>query len=241
MPAGLPGDSLFNNQGNPNAGNFVTFDPLSGPKDAPLDAKMIDYSTGTPPGWDATDRIPIKVNDDANISTGGLSTGIGIGTGNGLASVIRPATGQSPAGAPQAIYAAGFNDHMSPGMDNTDYASGPPPVVDVPVVDSTFMYIGGGRNELVAGDGPDGNGAPISWTVSVPDPYTAGIGICGAGNGGSRDSGANTGFGLVMVTATGAVANGAAVEAGHVNRSNVALISGDSVFGSAVAAFAAPT
>jgi hypothetical protein len=236
MPAGLPGDSLFNNQGNPNEGNFVIFDPLSGPKDAPLDAKTINYATGSPPGWHATERIPIKINDDSNISTGALCTGIGFGGEQ----VIHAYNGMpSPATAPQAIYKAGFNDYMEPGKSPLTYgAGGPPPVWATMEIDSTFMYIGGGRDELEAGDGPDGNGAPEAAEVSVPNPYTAGIAICGAGNGGSRDSGANTGFALKMVTATGAVANGAVVETGFVNRSGVALVEGDSVFGSASAALA---
>jgi hypothetical protein len=232
MPAGLPGDSLFNNQGNPNAGNFVIFDPLSGPKDAPLDAKLIDYSTGSPPGWDATERIPILINDDSNISTGALSTGIGIGGEQIINIPAAPLLG--PATAPGAIWRAGFNDYMEPGKQPLTYgAGGPPPVWATMEIDSTMMYIGGGRSELEAGDGADGNGAPANWTVSVPDPYTEGIAICGAGNGGSRDSGANTGFALKMVTATGDVANGAAVEAGFVNRSGAAMVSGQSVFGSA--------
>jgi hypothetical protein len=64
-----------------------------------------------------------------------------------------------------------------------------------------------------------------------------------AGNVGSRDAGAGpayTGFSTKMVTATGAVANGAAVEAGFTNRSGVALVTGQSVFGSSTAASAVP-
>jgi hypothetical protein len=44
---------------------------------------------------------------------------------------------------------------------------------------------------------------------------------------------------MKMVTAAGAVANGAVIEAGWVNRTNVGLILGQSVFGSQVAASAA--
>jgi len=43
------------------------------------------------------------------------------------------------------------------------------------------------------------------------------------------------------VTATGAVAIGAAVEAGWVNRAPRALVTGESVFGSSTAALAAPS
>lgn len=223
MPAGLPGDSLFNNQGNPSEGNFVTFDPLSGPKDSPFDAKVFDYTTGSPPGWNATTRLPIKVNDDSNISTGGLSTGIGIGCEH----VIRAA---SAALAPYDIFRAGFDDNLTPGKDVLTYAAAPPNgVVATDEFDSTFMYIGGGR--MVASTTYPG--VPF-----IPSPYTAGVAICGAGQGGSRDSGANTGFALKMVTATGAAANGAAIEAGYTNRSGVALAAFDSAFGSASVALA---
>ena len=224
MPAGLPGDSLFNNQGNPNAGRFVTFDPLSGPKDAPFDAKKIDYSTGTPAGWDAATRVPIKVNDDANVSTGGLSTGIGIG-----AQVIGLT-------APAAINAAGFPDNLIPGEVPTYAAPPPPNVVASNAINSTRMYIGGGRSVT--------SGSPLYANPAGQagcSPYTAGVAICGAGNGGSRDSGANTGFPVKMVTATGTVANGAAIEAGFVNRSGVSMTTGQSSFGSAAVALAAPS
>jgi hypothetical protein len=43
-----------------------------------------------------------------------------------------------------------------------------------------------------------------------------------------------------MVTATGAVANGAAIEAGWINRSGVAMVADQSAFGSSNAASAAP-
>ncbi len=90
------------------------------------------------------------------------------------------------------------------------------------------MYIGGGKS--------DATGAPV--------PYTAGFGLGMAGNGGSRDAGAGPafqGFRIKTVTATGAVANGAAVETGFTNRSGVALVTGQSVFGSATAASGAVT
>ncbi|KPK73358.1 MAG: hypothetical protein AMJ84_02355 [Acidithiobacillales bacterium SM23_46] len=85
--------------------------------------------------------------------------------------------------------------------------------------DSSLMYIGGGRSEA------DG----------TPDPYDVSqVAICMAGNGGSRDGGTTpfTGFAIKTVTATGAVANGAAVETGWSNRSGVSLVAGQSVFGS---------
>lgn len=206
MPAGLPGDSAANNLGNPSAGRPVIFDPLSGPKGSPLDKG----SAGT-------------------ASTGALSTGIGIGP-----NAILGAVGGS---APVGIYAAGFNDNMVPGEKVTVYAAAPPPgVVTTDIVDSTRLYIGGGRS-VTNGTAADKPSVPF-----VASPYTAGVALCAAGNGGSRDAGAGpafTGFPMKLVTATGGVANGAAVETGFVNRSNIALVATQSVFGSDAAALAA--
>lgn len=170
MPGSLPGDTDLNNGGNPNAGRFVIMDPLSGPKDTPF------------------------AGADGNLSTGGLSTGIGFGCNHVIGA--------------GGIAAAGFNDDYTPGVTKPDGTAS---------ADSTLMYIGGGR----------------SLYTGAPNPYTTGFAICGAGNGGSRDSGANTGFGMKMVTATGDVANGAAIEAGFVNRSGEAMVNGQSAFGSA--------
>jgi hypothetical protein len=210
MPAGLPSDSLANNLANPTGGPIdprnraVIFDPLSGPKGSPFDKG----SAGT-------------------VSTGALSTGIGIGpnyiNGPGVS-------------APLAIFAAGFNDNMVPGNKVTAYAPAPPPgVVTTNAMDSTRMYIGGGRT-IANAISPDKFTVPF-----VANPYTAGIALCAAGNGGSRDAGAGpafTGFPMKLVSATGAVANGAVVETGFVNRSGIALATGMSVFGSDAAALA---
>lgn len=156
----------------------------------------------------------VYVANPGGLSTGGLSTGIGFGS---------PAiVGVSP----DSIAGRGFNDDYIPGVTKNSQAG------MVASADSTLMYIGGGRSIVTAGMHPPG--------VAGTNPYTAGFAICGAGNGGSRDSGANTGFPLKMVTATGNVANGAAIEAGSINRSGVAMIAGQSTFGSAVAANAAP-
>lgn len=119
--------------------------------------------------------------------------------------------------APASIKAAGFTDDYIPGASLPSGAL---------ANNSRLMAIGGGRS--------DANG--------VANPYTAGFGIGMAGNGGSRDAGAGpafTGFFTKMVTAAGAVANGAAVETGFTNRSGVALVTGQSVFGSSTAASAA--
>src|SRR5262245_64474492 len=101
MPASLPGDTLVNNLANPSAGPFVTMDPLSGPKGSPFDVRKIaSWSAGSPTySNDAANQTP---------STGGLSTGIGIG-----ASVV----GQTPEAAtgPTSILRQGFNDNDIPG------------------------------------------------------------------------------------------------------------------------------
>jgi hypothetical protein len=111
-----------------------------------------------------------------------------------------------------------FTDDHQPG---TKYSYTP---AAIPV--GAMMYIGGGK----------------SLAGGAPDPYTAGTQLLGFGHGGARDGGAGpiyTGFGLKAVTAAGSVANGAVVETGFVNRTNVALASGQHTFGSASAASAA--
>lgn len=203
MPASLPGATLAQNQANPNQGQFVIFDLLSGPKGSPFDARK--PAPGGP------------VNDPLNCSTGALSTGIGYGGNH----VIGPV-------APASIQAAGFTDDYTPGASRPDATA---------AVDSKFMYIGGGK--MIANVDPvDKFARPF-----VPSPYVAGFGIGGAGQGGSRDAGAGpafTGFLEKMVTAVGGVANGAAIEAGFINRSGVAMVAGQSAFGSSAAASAAP-
>jgi len=241
MPAGLPGNTLVENQANPSGGNpvigsVVIFDPLSGPKGSPFDSKKFDYSTGTPPGWDATTKVPILLNDPLNVSSGALSTGIGYGS----PPVIGPISHPAYSNAVYGIRSAGFTDDYKPGVSTP---------VPADSADSRYMYIGGGKDAIVDGTdtGPlptGSNGYPPGWYTSQPVPYVTGFAIGGAGNGGSRDAGAGpafTSFGLKTVTATGAVANGAAVEAGWVNRSNIALVADQSVFGLGTAATAAPT
>lgn len=204
MPAGLPGATLAQNQGNPTQGKAVIMDPLSGPKDTLFDAKAFDYSTGTPPGWDAATKLPILVADPLNISTGGLQTGIGFGS--------PPVFGDTNT---NGFSEANFTDDYIPGVDLP---------VGTTATDSKMTYIGGGRS---VADG-------------TPDPFDAtDVGICMAGNGGSRDAG-TAGFPVKTVTSIGTVANGAAVETGFLNRSGVSLTAGQSVFGSATASNTTP-
>ena len=165
---------------------------------------------------------PLDNDNDDNASTGALSTGIGHG-GNYV--IYRPAVVDP---LPVIIKRAGFMDDSTPGVTKPD---------GTPSADSTLMYIGGGKSEA----NPDADTQP--GLPFIPVPYTAGFGIGGAGNGGARDAGAGpafTGFAMKMVTAAAAVAAGDVVETGFVNRSGVALTTGQSPFGSASAASAAP-
>lgn len=221
MPAALPGSTNAQNLANPALGSWVIFDPLSGPKGSPLDNDK-DYPAANGDG--------VATGASGKASTGALSTGIGISAQD----IIRtPNLGpQSIPGvtAPNQIWRAGFEDVLIPGEVPTYAAGGPPPVVASSAINSTRMYIGGGRSDANA------NG------IAASNPYAAGIAICGAGNGGSRDGGAGpafTGFPMQMVTAAGTVANGAAIETGWTNRSGVSVVSGQSTFGSATAALAA--
>jgi hypothetical protein len=169
------------------------FDPLSGPKASPFDAKK--------PVYNATVGAAF-VNDPANISTGALQTGIGFGS--------PPIFGLT---APQSIKDRGFTDDYTPGITKPS---------GVAATDSTLVYIGGGRSVITNG-------------LSVPSPYDESmVGLCMAGNGGSRDGGTTpfTGFPVKTVTAVGSVANGVDVEAGFKNRSGVTIVVGQSVFGS---------
>jgi hypothetical protein len=140
-----------------------------------------------------------------------LSTGA-LSTGIGFGSP--PIIGTT---APASIQNAGFTDNYTPGLSKPDGTD---------ASDARHVYIGGGRSDA----------------AGVSNPYTAGYALCMAGNGGARDGGTTPfkGFPVKMVTATGAVANGAAVETGFVNRSGASLLTGQSVFGSSTTVNLAP-
>lgn len=169
---------------------------------------------------------PLDKDSANNASTGALSTGIGIGPNYVIGGT-----------APASVVAAGFNDNDIPGEVPTYAAPPPPGVVASSAINSTRMYIGGGRT-VAESVTPDKYSKPFK-----PSPYTAGVALAAAGGGNAtRDNGAGpafTGAPMKVVTATGAVANGAAVETGILN-ATVALVSGQSVFGVA-AALAAPS
>lgn len=153
----------------------------------------------------------IKAKDPTNLSTGALNTGIGFGQ-----IVIVP-----PPANPN-IKNAGFNDDYTPGVTLPNNGVAP---------DARLTAIGGGASQKAT------NG------IAPTTPYAAQP-LLGFGNGGSRDAGAGpvfTGFATKMVTAAGAVANGAVVETGFANRSGVGLTTGQSTFGSATAASPAVT
>ena len=177
---------------------------------------LLSGPRGSPFDYDkfnTPNSVPTPAQNNS-CSTGALSTGIGFGS--------PPIIGLT---APASIQAAGFSDDYTVGVTLPDGTDSP---------DSTIMYIGGGRC-----DPPPENGDG----VAQPNPYTEGFGIGGGGQGGSRDAGsapAFTGFLNKMVTATGAVANGVAIEAGWINRSGIGMTTGQSAFGSSDTASDAP-
>ena len=218
MPASHPMYNETENLANPGAeitapylGSLVTYDAFSGPKASLFDARTFDYSTGTPAGWDATTKLPITVNDPANLSTGALSTGIGFGS----PPVMTPVSASGYSNEVYGMRIRGFTDDYKPGIST-------PTPTDSP--DATYMYIGGGRSD------PDG----------TPDPYVTGFAIGAFGNGADRDAGVGLGRGMKSVTAIAVVAIGADVELGWTNNSNVPLFESESVFGVG-AALVAPT
>ena len=158
-------------------------------------------------------------------STGALNTGIGFGSNR-----VQGLT------APASIVASGFNDDYIPGI--TFYI--PSSASAQTATTAILTCIGGGKSTANV----DGNAPTV--------PYNAQP-LLGFGAGGSRDAGAGpafTGFSTKMVTATGSVANGAAIEAGFLNRVSdgtqlvpagtaVTMTTGQSSFGSSTIASSA--
>ena len=187
MPASLSGATLAQNQGNPTQGVMVLMDPTSGAKAGPFDASKIDYSTGTPPGWNATTKVPIKLNDPLNLSTGALSTGVGFGSEEiGEAAVVVSSVGR--------FKGAGFTDDYKPGVST-------PAAADA--TNSRFMYIGGGRSNA--------GGAPNPYTAGFGIAAAGGGGAreSGALGFGAKVVTAAAGVAVGAVVETGFVNRGA--------------------------------
>lgn len=153
------------------------------------------------------------------------ATGSGVANANASCGALATGIGFGQAMGPQGRVAANippnFVDDYTPGVSKPDATSS---------ANSTYMYMGGGK----CTKNIDGN-APVV-------PYTAGFGIGGGGNGGSRDAGAGpafTGFVMKVVTAVADIAPAGVIETGFVNRSGVTLLTGSSQFGSSSTASAA--
>ena len=156
-----------------------------------------------------------KTSNTADHSTGGLNTGIGFGKDCRVPGM--------------QLISPFFTDDYQPGITLPN---------GVASTTAILTTIGGGKCTITPGSGSD-----YSKGVSTVVPYVAQP-LLGFGYGGSRDAGAGpafTGFGSKLVTAVADVANGAVIETGWVNRSNVTLKTGLSQFGSAVAASPAVT
>ena len=166
---------------------------------------------------------PLDNDSAGKASTGQMCNGIGMESqANYINAVSNP-------NFPAPIDQAGFDDDDVPGTERI--GAGTPGTIN-----SNMMYIGGGRSVMV-------NGAPPAGEAGT-DPYTAGVIILGAGNGGSRDAGAGpafTGFGMKMVTAAAEAINGADIEAGFSNRTGLTMPIGTSAFGSDALATAIPS
>lgn len=147
-----------------------------------------------------------------NDSANNNSTGaLNTGIGFGLTPVFGPPS-------PQATNDAGFDDDYVPGvtLPNGTLAT-----------TAILTAIGGGRSGAAV------NGAAPTTPFSVAQ-------LLAFGGGASRDAGGGAGFGTRSVIAPGPVAIGAVVEAGFTNRSDRALVAGQTVFGSAVVAAPVP-
>jgi len=219
-------------------GNSASFNPFSGPKGSPFDAKMYPSN--------GANYTTVPVANTLDHSTGGLSTGIGFeSTDNGqlvagiqtnnLIVTTSGTTKGIPAGGPGALN--GFSDDYQPGIT---LPSGASISNTVPTSPSQVPY---GAALLAIGGGKSTTPTAASSYSAPTVPYTLNN-ILDMGVGGSRDAGAGpafTGFGTKLVTASTDIAQGAAIETGFVNRtaaaaSGIVLKSGASAFGSATAA-----
>ena len=234
MPAGLPGSNYADNQGNPNKGQSVLFDPASGPKGSPFDHKVITSWTPVAPSGAGGMPILGAGSGDSVLSTGALSTGIGFGLNTevpgGVDGVV--GTGTTPVDLDST---GNFSSQYIPGTSLPSLAA---------AGDARLLYIGGGKSDAAG--------------VATPRAVSQ---LCAAGGGrylpsvvagASRDGGTNQGFGTKLVIATGATAFGAAIVAGFTNRSSIgddftgeqaqlSLASAQAQFGSAGTAAPVPS
>lgn len=217
MPASLPGSTLAENLANPSAGRAVTFSPFSGPLGSPKDYDVALAGTIWPPTYAQLTTKPSTVS--GNASTGAMSNGLGLtqaGRLPGFTTLYN--ANANPASVNYPV------DDTTPGVTMPDGTTAATLAI--------LLAIGGGKST-----------ANTVASPSVSSPYAVQP-ILGAGNGGSRDAGAGpafTGFGMKVVTATAGVANGAAIETGFVNRTGVAMVTGQSQYGSSTTASAAVT
>lgn len=219
MPAALPGSTPVQNLANPSLGAAVAFDPFSGPKGSPLDYDVQNVTTTWPPTYAMLTTKPAVVS--GNCSTGAMSTGIGFNPNDKNAVTAALAAGNGITTATLGVALAAQQAGMSGFTD--DYIPGTTLPGGTLATLATLLAIGGGKSTANSVAAP-----------STPAPYLVQP-ILNAGNGGSRDAGAGpafTGFGMKVVTAVGAVAIGAAIEAGFLNRSSAAMVAGPSQFGS---------
>lgn len=147
----------------------------------------------------------------ANDATNYSTGGLNTGIGFNGNHILAP-------GTVKASSEGNFTDDYTPGVSlpSASAATG-----------AILTAIGGGKSDV--------SGVSVPYAVQP---------LLGFGNGASRDAGAGpafTGFSEKMVTAPGAVAEGAVIETGFVNRLGRALVTGESGFGNATAASAAVT
>lgn len=115
-----------------------------------------------------------------------------------------------------AISGSGFTDDYTPGVTMPDGTAS---------TTAILTAIGGGKSDATA------NG------IAATNPYVAQP-LLAFGQGALRDAGAGpafTGHACKLVTATGTVANGSAIEAGFENRTGSTITTGLSAFGMATA------
>jgi hypothetical protein len=231
MPASLPGSDATDNAANPNKGQTVIFDPVSGPKGSPLDARTISGWTFN--GVVGANGMPTYSAAPTNISTGGLQTGIGFGLAVGPAGLDGVVgTGTTPVDKDNT---GNFSSQYIPGLSLPGMGA---------AADARTLYIGGGKSSA------DG----------VATPRVASQLCCAGGGrylptivaGASRDAGGGAGFGTKLVIAATDIAFGSAIVAGHLNRvsrqndvtgeeDQITLLATRAAFGSAAAAAPVPS